>query len=377
MFYHLDNFEIYDTVRTSGNIDPQWLNRVFSLKQTTVDNLVITQWDGGTGRVGLGTRVATTGQRSVYLPVGQYITEARNKINVSQKLLDFKVGPALIGGVSIVSGELDQHILGFGFSTTKTGFVRYVGPDQVVREEVFTLTTALSLEEDTIEWGFEKAVNDASAYRSFSLWVNNKPAYVGTIFNQVGSSGALAVRVHGAVSSLAPGATSGTGFLNSAVNVSIPVFGTTDLVVNDGARNGLVRVLSRGPTADLGPNSMTPNIMKGSHAEVVANKPPTTGEYLTAVTAAAEELFGSGAYTDLSSEAVLAVALQVVSQKNNPFAMDLEGTLRLSGVKRDIGLLPVDLTPGFTSVIMDRNPFNGLAWTALEANSVNFGIKAV
>lgn len=372
MFYHLDNFQSYDVIRASGAMDTTWLSRRYDVRQSTSSNLAIGAWSRG--RTGLGTLANTVGQRSVYMNVGGMF-ENDTKLNISQKLLDFQPSSASIGGVSLVGEGVDDHILGFGFSTRKSGFVRYVNADGIVTEEVFTLPTSMSLYEDTLEWSIEKFANHPKQYGAFTLWVNNKPAFAKPVFCQVGSSGSLAVRVHGAVSNLAVGSTSSSGFLNSASNVTIQKYGTTDLVISDGARKGPLRVVSRVPTADLTPNTMTPSVTAGVHATVAATDPPDESRFLTAASAASEELFGAPAYSGLSSEAILAVAVQVVAQKNNPFALELGATLRLAGNKREVGMFSTDLFPSYGLVVSEKNPWSGLAWTPGEANAVNFGIK--
>ncbi len=373
MYYHLDNFAVYDTVRTTGTADTTWLTKVYQLNQSAVTNLRIQQWSSG--RIGIGTVAAFTGTRSLYLPVGRFLDPARPNINVTMRLLDYVPNGTAIAGLSLVSPVQDDHILSFGFIDPKTGFVRYVGKDGVVRNDVFFMQVSLSGVDDVIEWGFEKSVNDQSVYKPFILWVNNRPVYVQEAFCQIGSPYTLSVRLLGGVNALAAGATSTSGFINLAGNVTVPKCGVTDVVINDGARNGLVRVLNRASTNDIGPNTMSSTDPGSSHASLVGATPPDAAKYLTAVTALAEELYGASAFDGLSSEAILAFGVQVVGSKNNPFALDLGATVRVNGVMRDLGPIALDILPGFATAISEVNPLTGRSWTALEANSANFGLK--
>ena len=376
MFFHLDNFEVYDTVRTTGNMDLTWLSKQYQvLPVATPTNLRIQEWSGG--RIGLGTVAATNGVRSIYLPVSSYLSEDVTTINVTQRLLDYAPNGVASFGLSIVGLSVDNHILSFGFNDLKNGFVTYVDAGGTVRVDPFTLAVSLTGSQDVIEWSFEKSSEDRNEYKPFILWVNNKPAYVGSVFCQVGAAAGLAVRVGGGVNSALDGTTSSTGFVNRAGNVTIPKMGITDLVLNDGKRNGLVRVVSRAPEVDIGPNSMIPNVSTESNAALVGVIPPNATNHLTAVSASAAEMYGASAFPDLSSEAVLAYAVQVVGSKNNPFSLNLAGQIRSNGQTKEIGDLAVDLTPSFSQVILDRNPATNLPWTALEANNSNFGVKVV
>jgi len=373
MFYHIDDFLIYDTVRTTGNMDTTWLARKYQVNQSTPNNLRVQDWPAG--RKGIGTVTVTTGSRSIYYPLGSHITSQRKNVNITMRLLNYVPNGVAIAGLSLVGPGQDDHILSFGFIDNKTGFVAYAGVDGVVRKDVFIMSTSLTGVQDVIEWGFEKSANDRNSYKPFILWVNNKAAYVQDAFCQIGSSTNLSARICGGVGIAPAGSTTATGFINLAGNVAIPICGVTDLIVNDGARNGLVRVVDRVGTVDLGPNSMSPNVSTPSHAELVGVAPPDANRYLVAATAAMEELYGAPAFPDLSSEAVLCMAIQVAGSKNNPYALELGATLRVSGQMEDIGGIPLDLSPGFATAIAEKNPVTGLSWTALEANSANFGLK--
>lgn len=373
MFYSMDNFEIYDEVKTTGSMDPQWFEGPYTVRGTLgTEGLLIGRWEN---RVALGANVPTVGQRSVYAPLGSYITPDRPSININQKLLNFTPGDACVGGVSLVTGVQEDHLIGFGFLSNKTGFIRYVNEANQVVEEIFNMPTALTLETDTIEWGFTKTHNNSDLYRPFSIWVNNKPAYLGNIFNQTGSSGALCARIFGGIATQAVGTTVTTKFLNTTDTINVPTYATTDLVINSGQRLGLVRVMSRTPTADTSPNSLIPNIVTNTHAEIVDNVPPNVSEYLVAASAAGEEMYASSAYPDLSSEAVLAVGLRIAASKNNPFAFDLKGMMRLRGQVKELDMFEVDLLPTLSNIMLERNPVDGLPWTAQDVNSLQFGIK--
>lgn len=372
MFHRIDNFEVYDSVRTTGTLDPALLNLVYNIIQTNTTNFVIRQY-GSNNRIGLGLRAATTGQRSVYLPLGRYLMN-QQRIVIGQKLLGFVPSNASILGLSLVSGSTDRQILSFGFNTPSNGFVMYTDSQNRVQREAFSLATSLSQVEDTIEWSFIKDANDPTQYRAFSLWVNNKPAFVGNIFRQTGSAGELAARIYGGVHTLAEGTSTPDGFLNSGTNITMQPFGVTDLVVSD-TRHGLVRALSRSGTSDTGPNTMASTESSGTHAEVVGAVPPTLTKYLTAIAADAEEMYGAQAFPNLSSESVLAFGLQVLASKNNPFALDLEGALRLGGTNASLGAIDVDLVPKFAQVFLERNPLTGLPFTPNEVNTANFGAK--
>lgn len=373
MFYTMDNFEIYDTVKDSGSIDPRWLEGSYIIRDSTdLNGVVIGRWRN---RVGLGSLTSLEGQRSVYAPLGPYISTDRPSININQKLINFTPSGACIGGISLVTGIQEDHLIGFGFLSNKTGFIRYVNESNEVAEEVFTLPTSLTLEMDTIEWGFTKTHNNSNLYRPFSIWVNNKPVYIGNIFNQTGSSGALCARIFGGISTLPVGTVVADKFINSGDTVSLPTYATTDLVINSGQRLGLVRVMSRAPIRDMGPNSLLPNIVTNTHAEIVANTPPNLAEYLVAASATGEEMYGADAYPDLSSEAVLAVGMRVAASKNNPFAFDMKGTMRIRNQNVELGTFDVDLVPTISSILLERNPTDNLPWTAQDANSLMFGVK--
>src|SRR5690606_22849323 len=148
------------------------------------------------------------------------------------------------------------HRLTFVLMSLMSGFIAYAGVLGIVQRDYFSLSISLTGSQDVIEWTFEKTSDSRNDYGLFSLWVNNKPAYFGRVFCQVGAAAGLGARICGGVGVPAAGTTSSTGFITDTSSVSIPVCGVTDLVVNDGQRNGLVRVLSRAPTSDLGPNSM-------------------------------------------------------------------------------------------------------------------------
>lgn len=372
MFHHIDNFEVYDSVRTTGTLDPTFLNLVYTTIQNADTNFLIRQY-GSNNRIGLGLRVATSGWRSVYLPLGRYLMN-QNRIVIGQKLLGFSPTSASILGLSLLDGNTDRQILGFGFNTLSSGFIVYTDEQNVVRRETFSMATSLSGVEDTIEWSFIKDVNDPSEYRAFSLWVNNKPAYIGSIFRQTGSAGELAARVYGAIATRAADTTTPDGFLNSTNSVTMPPYGTTDLVVSD-TRYGLVRALSRSGTIDTGPNTMASTESSGTHAEVVGAIPPSLTKYLTAIAADAEEMYGAQAFPNLSSEAVLAFGIRVLASKNNPFALDMEGTLRIGSTVASFGDIDVDLVPKFAQAYLERNPLTGLPFTPNEANTANFGAK--
>lgn len=290
MIFHADNFELYDDVRTTGSLDPFWLSSVYSVVGAQ-SGLVVGRWPGST-RIGLGTIGTVVTQRSVYYPLGKALTVSP-RVTVTQKLLGFKGSSAAIGGLSLVAGTSDQHLISFGLNSLSTGFIVYAGADGKVRRETFTLQTQLSGELDWIEWSFVKDVNDPSEYRAFTLHVNNKPAFAGDILCQVGSAGSLAARIQGGVHTLAEGATAANQyFINSPTNVTLPIYGTTDVTVSD-VRVGLTRTLYRAGTTDVGPNNMTPSRPVNQHAEIVATQPPSQSDYLTADTASAEELYGA------------------------------------------------------------------------------------
>lgn len=374
---HFDDFGIYDEVRASGNMDLQWLSKSYEIRQTTESNLRIYQSvaDVPYRRNILGTGSATIGQRSVYAPLGEYLVD-HTRVGICQKIVDYTPNGNAIGGISLVSPDVEDHILAFGFSTLRNGFIKYVGPDNKVVVEQFILTTSLSGFYDTLEWSIEKEVNDATQYRSFILWVNNRPAYVGNIMPQRGSAGALHARIHGAVNTKAEGADASDGRLNADGNVTIPAYGTTDLAITDGPRLGRVMAVARQAAGDIGPNTMTPSdITADSHADVINKIPPDTSRYLSAVSAAAEERFWAQAFPDLGSENVLAVAVRVLGMKNSPDALDLVPTVVQGQDVYSPVILPTDLTPRFGSLVLDKNPLTGLNWTPSEANSLQFGVK--
>lgn len=372
MFFHLDNFAAYDTVRATGAMNLSWLSTVYQVNQSVTTNLRIGNF---AGRVGLGTGAVTSGTRSVYAPLGRYLANSAN-INITQKLLGYQPNGTAIGGLSIVDSSTDSHILSFGFTDQRNGFVTYVDSNGIVQRDTFILPTRLSGIQDLIEWGFEKSVqNDASEYRPFILWVNNKPAYTQQVFSQIGSSSNLAARISGGVSTLAAGTASPSGFVGTAVATNIPICATTDLIINSGTRNGLVRVLSRVPAGDVAPNTMTPSVTVGSHSEITGRQIPDASRFLTASTAAEQEMFGAQAFQGLSSEAILAFALQVVGSKDNPFAPDFEALIRSAGQTYAVGDISLDMQPVFGTAIVELNPATGLPFTALEANSYSFGVK--
>lgn len=373
---HMDDFSVYDTVRTSGSIDLTWLTRYYDVRQTTTNNL--RYQDSITSepyrRPVLKTTAATTGQRSVYLPLGQFLME-HDTITIGQKLVDFSPSSVAIGGLSIVNPASQQHVLAFGFSGIKSGFIKYVNSDNIVVEDSFTLPTSLSGHYDTIEWTFQKDANSRSEYRMFSLWVNNRPVYAGNIFCQVGAASALAARVLGGISTLANDATSVSGYITSGSNVTIPAYGTTDLVVTNGVRTGRVRVISRMPVGDIGPNTMNTSESVALHAELVNTAPPSESRYLTAVTAAAKEVMWANPYADLSSENVLAVAVRLAGRKNSPDAWDMVPLFKLGNQTHSAPAVITDLVPSFGAVILEKSPWTNLNWTPLEANNLQFGAE--
>ncbi len=372
---HIDDFEAYDVVRSSGSIDLEWISKqyVISQTQTTGLRLALSTTTDPYQRPVLKNVSTFTGRRSVYLPLGQLLMN-HQRLTIGQKLVDYVPNGAAIGGLSVVGPSTEQHILVFGFTGPKNGFVRYVGADGTVEEDPFILPTSLGGRYDTVEWTFEKEVNDRNEYRAFNLWVNNRPVYTGQIMCQIGASSALHARILGGLNTQAAGTVSSTGFLSHS-NTTVPAYGTTDLVVTDGQRMGRVRIISRQPDGDIGPNTMQPNIVVDTHADAVNVSPPSTSRYLTAVNASDQEVFWSQAYTDLSSENVLAVAVQVVSRKNSPDAWDVAPLFRLGGNVFGEETIPTDLVPNFGIVVLERNPWTNLNWTPLEANSLQYGAK--
>lgn len=373
---HIDDFEAYDVVRSTGSIDLEWITKRYEIRQTSTSNLrlMMSITDDPYRRPVLANGAAVSGQRSVYLPLGQYLMD-HERITIGQKLVDYVPNGVAIGGISIVGPSTEQHILAFGFTNQRSGFVRYVNSEGIVTEDPFTLPTSLGGRYDTIEWTIEKQVNDRDEYRAFSLWVNNRPVYTDRVMCQIGSAASLHARILGGINTLAAGASSSSGFLNGGGNVTIPQYGITDLVLTDGQRMGRVRVISRSPDGDIGPNTMQPNIAVDAHADIVNQTPPSESRFLTAVQASDEERYWAQAYTDLSSENVLAVAVQVVGRKNSPDAWDTApvfsyGSNSFSGVT-----IPTDLIPNFGTVILERNPWTNLNWTPLEANGLQFGVK--
>lgn len=371
MILSMDNFEIYAIPDKSVNLDVSLLAGRYLVEQSSEEGLAIYKSDEG--RVVIGNAKALTGRRSVIQPVGEMLIEHK-RLNVVQKLVNFTPTDVSIGAICTI-GSNSSEILQFGFDTNKRGFVRYVDEGGVVREDSFILSTSLSGVADTIEWSFEKTQNSSDHYGAFTLWVNNKPAYVDNVFNQIGSASSIGIRVMGGVGSLAVGSKPSTPHVSSNDNVTVPLYGTTDLVLTSGERLGQVRVNSRLPSADIGPNSMTSTKPGVGHWSVVGSIPATADDYLTATSAAAQEMYGAGVYPEMANEAVLAVGLTYVAQKNNPYALDLVGMIRLDSKTHETETIPVDLTRSVTSVVLDRNPWTGLAWTPLEANSMSFGMK--
>lgn len=370
----MDDFKVYDTVRTSGAMDLTWIEKQYEVRQATNNNLRITNSVAKEPyeRIVLANAAAMNTRRSVYLPLGEYLQE-RTVVTVSQKLVDFAPNGANIGGISSVTSTAENHILTFGFSTNNEGFVNYVNADGQVTRDVFRLSTSLSGRFDTIEYTIEKEEQNANEYRGFVLWVNNRPAYSGNVFCQVGSAGTLAARILGAVSVQSEGTQLPTKYLGTTDNVSIPRYGTTDIVVTDGPRPGRVRVISRRPAGDIGPNTMLPSRSTDDHAELVSTTPPNTSDYLTAISTAMEERFWSHAYEDLSSENVLAVAVRLLGQKNSPDAMDMVPVLYSPSGRHMALPVPTDLVPSFSTTVIQKNPWTGLNWSPLEANDLQYG----
>lgn len=372
MIFFADNFELYDDVRTSGTMDSTWLSSNYSVIGTT-SGLVVGRWPGSS-RIGLGTLGTVLSQRSVYYPLGKHLTESP-RITLTQKLLGAKASSACIGGLVLLEGQTDKHLVSFGFHSKTQGFLVYAGLDGKVKREVFTLQTQLSGEVDWIEWSFVKDINDRNEYRAFTLHVNNKPAFAGNILCQVGSAGTLAARISGGVTALPEGTNALEGrFVQASTSTTLPQYGTTDFTVSD-KRIGLTRTLYRAGSSDIGPNNMTPSTPVGEHAEILATQPPSTSVYLTADTAAAEEMFGATAFEGLSSEAILAYGLVVAANRNNPFALDLAGQVRIGQTDYALPEIPVDITPKITTILIEKNPATGLPFTPLEANSTGFGLK--
>lgn len=373
---YLDDFKIYDQVRTSGAMSLQWLEKEYEVRQTTTSNLRLKQSTATDPyqRLVLANGASASGQRSIYLPLGKYLLES-NVLTISQKLVDFTPSNVSISGLSIVSGSTNNYILTFGFNTARSGFIRYVNNQNRVVEDTFTLPTSLSRRFDTIEWTFEKETQNRREYRDFILWVNNRHVYSGSVFCQAGSAGSLAARLLGGVSTLPIDEISTNGYLTSSDNVTIPAYGTTDIVVTNGQRPGRIRVISRQPAGDIGPNTMIPSKTVNEHAELVNTIPPVEADYLTAVSSAAQEVYWSQAYEDLSSENVLAVAIRLLGQKNSPDAMDMVPLFSSNFGTHEAEPVPTDLTPRFSLSILDKNPWTNLNWTPLEANSLQYGMK--
>lgn len=373
---HIDDFGVYDEVRGSGNMDLTWLSRAYEVRQSAVTGLRIKESAASDPYVRnvLANGQALTGNRSVYLPLGPYLFD-NPSLTICQKLVDYTPNGTAIGGLSLVSPGQEDHILAFGFTGPRNGYVRYVGADGVVIEEGFLLPTSLSGQYDTIEWSFTKSSGDPSEYGPFTLWVNNRAAYAGIVFNQVGGSGVLAARILGGIPTLAQGQTSSTRFLNATGNVVVPAYGITDLAVTDGPRLGRVRVIGRTAYGDVGPNSMAPSEETEQHADLINKVPLSDNRYLSAVNVTAEERYWGLAFPDLSSENVLAVAVRTAIQKNSPDALDAVPVLSLGSNVYDELTLPTDLSPRFGQLILERNPWTNLNWTPLEANNTQFGVK--
>lgn len=371
----MDDFEVYDIVRTSGEMDITWLEKQYVIHQTSAANLRVTNSVATEPyqRVVLANTAATSTRRNIYLPLGDYLRD-HTTVTISHKLVDLVPNGAHIGGISSVSSDnSNNHIITFGFTSSNEGFVTYVNEDNVVTRDEFRLSTSLSGRYDTVEYTIVKDTQNSNEYRSFVLWVNNRPAYVGNVFCQVGSAGTLAARVLGAASVLNVGTVSPSKYFGTTGNVTVPRYGTTDIIVTDGTRPGRVRVISRRPDGDIGPNTMLPSRTAESHAELVKGTPPNTSDYLTAISASMEERFWSQAYDDLSSENVLAVAVRLLCQKNSPDAMDMVPVVYSASGRHAVDPVPTDLVPMFSTTILQRNPWTNLNWTPLEANSLQFG----
>src|SRR5690554_1783056 len=87
---HVDDFQVYDLVRGSGNMDLTWLSKEYEVRQTSASGLRIRNSISTDPyqRVMLANATSFTGQRSIYYPIGQFLTD-NTRITIGQKLVDY------------------------------------------------------------------------------------------------------------------------------------------------------------------------------------------------------------------------------------------------------------------------------------------------
>jgi len=292
-----------------------------------------------------------------------------------------------VAWVDPVGGTEASLILGIYIVSRALIRVVYADSDGTCQHVSISLSVPMSGQYDTIEYAFRKRSEILGDYTNFTMWVNNRIAYSSDIFNNVGSIEGLHWMVMGNKRVVAQGGSVPEGYVSLANNNYLTMgYGITDFYISNNkegvnvGRMGKVRVTSRMPNADAGPNQFTRSagaVDIPSNAGVVALIPPDTNRYLYGVGAGDQDMYGAAPFPALGSEAVKAVMVRFVGSKNDPTGFDLSSVLRLGEDEYEQPLTPLATEPTYSNAVLNLNPATNLPWTPTEANNTQFGVKLV
>jgi hypothetical protein len=218
-----------------------------------------------------------------------------------------------------------------------------------------------------------------------SVFVMNQYTYyhieIGAV---VGVSGSAEVRFGGTpVLTLASGDTrpgGGAGLIDRIIiHSGNGLFSCVDdVVVDDAAFPGEVRVIALNPNGAGNAQQFTPSTGT-DHAALVDERPPTTTDYVYSTTPGHREQFALSDHGLSGGIIVEGVQVAMYANESESAGMTLDTGLRVNGTDYDDGKTHA-LQPAvarFAGKIWETNPDTGAPWTLEEINALQAGVKVL
>jgi len=202
------------------------------------------------------------------------------------------------------------------------------------------------------------------------------------------SAGAVEIRVNGQVElSVTNVRTSANSFASIGYGAVVAgILADTSMRIDDlyvidtagGVNNdflGDCRVDAYMPTSEGSVQQWTP-VPAGVHYTTVDENPINESDYLETATSGNVELFG---YTDLVNVplAVFGVQLNTAIRKTDAGVRNFNGAAKIGGTTYLGSNIPINDTTIYRPTIWDKSPATDAAWTRLEINDAEFGVKLV
>ena len=309
---------------------------------------------------------------------------AESPIHLGIRLLNFPLEaafPTSIGhmGLARHNGTSVQGVLlKIGFPSSALMNVSWVEEGLVMSESV-TLSPALSGNSDYVEVRMVPGVDGILG--SMSVWVNNRAIFTRDIVPADLSDNEVAWIVLGNLTNKVVG-TPSTYVQDSVAGAATNGKGVvTDFYIVDSQsglnveRLGRIRVTSRVPAGDIGPNEWDTysGSTEPSHAAILSVIPPDPAKFISASEETKTEMYAGLAFPALGGEEVVGMMTRILANKDDPLGPDVKALVTSGSAEAEGEAVALGSTPTYVNTVFETNPATESRWTAAEINNSRFG----